>query len=358
VGDVVGEVVTVRQGAEEAEDVHYFEVHLEKVIRLKSDTLLNEQNVSGYLSQVAPVPFSEDFQFSGEIEEHLSAFVPVSSYYVQINGANPLVRSFRNEFAVTLTKQDQFESLERITLADPDAGVVAVGWILHHNYLGAIQATPEVAGLRARVGNIQIGGSDIFTDIFPEARFNAWTVGEIHVLDPRVLPNGRRDNFERNAASAALVHRLHPHGRDVARHCRSSSTHRVQLKKFAAAETKAGELLDILEQGALGTRATESLRREVGGLFGEMEKLAGGLALDAAAAELQDRLAQLRTRFDVLVQLPAEVDPASGPLARIPEHNRDAFTWAVELIYECASNRGAAKALVDRMMARVTGKIE
>lgn len=356
--DVIAEVVTVREGAPEPEDAHYFEVRLEKVIRLRNDELLNEAQVAWYLAQVAPVPFSPEFSFAAAIEEHLARHLRSSVYDIRINRGPALTRPFRDEFALTQTKTDRFQSLQTITLEDPDAGVVAVGWILHHNYLGAIQAASDLRGLRARVGNIQIGGSDIFIDAFPESRFNAWTVGELHILDPRVVPNGRRDNFERIAAATALSHRLLTYGRDVARHCRTSSARRVQLKKFEAAGTKAGELLDILEQGSLGLGAAETLRREARGLLGEMQKLAGGLALDAVANELQDRVAQLRMRFDALVLLPTEVAAASGSLARIPEHNRAAFTWAVELIYECSANRGAAKALIDRMMARVAGTVE
>jgi molecular chaperone HtpG len=356
--DVIADVVTAREGAPEAADAHYFEVHLEKIVRLRNDELLNDAQVAWYLAQVAPVPFPQEFAFAAAIEEHLAQYLRPSTYNIRINGGPTLTRPFRDEFALTQTKTDHFQSLQTITVEDPDAGVVAVGWILHHNYLGAIQAASELRGLRARMGNIQIGGSDIFIDAFPESRFNAWTVGEFHILDPRVVPNGRRDNFERNAAATALAHRLLTYGRDIARHCRISSTRRVQLKRFEGAEVKAGELLDILMQGALPAGAAETMSREVGSLLGEMEKLVGGLALDTAAAELQDRLVQLRTRFDALVQLPAEAAEASGPVARIPEQERDAFRWAVELIYECAANRGAAKLLVDRMMARLAGSVE
>lgn len=356
--NVIAEVVTVREGAPEPEEVHYFEVHLEKVVRLRNDELLNEAQVAWYLAQVAPVPFSPEFSFTAAIEAHLAQHLRPSAYDIRINSGPPLKRPFRDAFALTQTKTDRFQSLQAITVEDPDAGVVAVGWILHHNYLGAIQAASDLRGLRARIGNIQIGGSDIFIDAFPESRFNAWTVGEFHILDPRVVPNGRRDNFERNAAATALAHRLLIHGREVARHCRVSSARRVQLKKFEAAEMKAGELLKILQQGALAVGGAEALRREIGTHLGQMEKLVSALTLDAVGAELQDRLAQLRSRFDALVKLPIETASASGPLALIPEADRAAFTWAVELIYECATNRGAAKALVDRMMARLAGKVE
>jgi molecular chaperone HtpG len=351
--DVVADAVTVREGALEAEDTHYFEVHLEKIVRLRNDDLLNEHEVGRYLAQVAPVPFPADFRFTAAIEEHLSAFLRDPYYKITVNGGAPIERPFRDEFPLTLTKTDRFETLEPIKIEDPDRGVVAVGWILHHNYLGAIQASSEIRGLRARVGNIQIGGSDIFIEAFPESRFNAWTVGEIHVLDPRVVPNGRRDNFERNGATAAVAHRLLNYGRVIARQCRTSSARRVQLRKFGTAEQKASEALAVLEQGALGSSAADSLAREIGTLFGEMEKLVGGLALDPVVEGLQNRLSTLRARHGALRQ-PSDGAPR-GALAKIPQRDREAYTWAVELIYECAANRAAAKALVDRITSRLSG---
>ena len=75
--------------------------------------------------------------------------------------------------------------------------MLAVGFLLHHSYLGAIHRNTKLSGLRARVGNIQIGSNLIFLDLFPETRFNAWTVGELHVLSDKLIPNGRRDDFEK-----------------------------------------------------------------------------------------------------------------------------------------------------------------
>ncbi|MGB8480401.1 MAG: hypothetical protein WCE63_16460 [Acidobacteriaceae bacterium] len=45
----------------------------------------------------------------------------------------------------------------------------------------------------------QVGGDVLLEDLFPETRFNSWTVAETHVLDQRIIPNGRRDDYEHNA---------------------------------------------------------------------------------------------------------------------------------------------------------------
>jgi len=43
---------------------------------------------------------------------------------------------------------------------------------------------------------MQIGTDRIFEHLFEEPRFNGWCVGEVHILDSRIVPNGRRDYFE------------------------------------------------------------------------------------------------------------------------------------------------------------------
>ncbi len=61
-------------------------------------------------------------------------------------------------------------------------------------------------------------GRIVFWRIFsPETRFNGWAVGEIHVVDRRIVPNGRRDHFEQNAHYTNLVNQLGPIAREIAK---------------------------------------------------------------------------------------------------------------------------------------------
>ncbi len=49
-------------------------------------------------------------------------------------------------------------------------------------YHEPIPQSELVKGIRFRVGNIQVGESDIVASEFPETRFNSWSIGELHVL--------------------------------------------------------------------------------------------------------------------------------------------------------------------------------
>ena len=73
----------------------------------------------------------------------------------------------------------------------------AIGWIAHSSYLGALLQKPSIRCMRVRVGNVQIGDETVLDHLFSETRFNRWCVSEIHILDPRIVPNARRDYLNR-----------------------------------------------------------------------------------------------------------------------------------------------------------------
>ena len=38
------------------------------------------------------------------------------------------------------------------------------------------------------MGNIRVGDERVFDHLFEEERFNRWCVGEVHILDSRIIP--------------------------------------------------------------------------------------------------------------------------------------------------------------------------
>lgn len=350
---VMREVVTLRDLHEPDAPPHFFEVRLEKVVRIKNDVLLNTGEVSSYLSQVGPVPMPAAFAFTQEIEEHLRPLIAPPRFDVFLNGsAGPIVRPFEDEFIVSGKKTDRFTELQTLTLPAIDGGTAAVGWLLHHGYTGALRRAPHIRGLRARVGDVQVGGSDIFMHVFPEERFASWTVGEIHVLDPRIVPNGRRDDFEQNGALFHIVNQLAPIARDIARRCRVSSRVRNQMKQFAGRDQKIGELLDVLQQGALNRTAAQGLNKQVGALVAQLEQAAQAEFIPPGDRHLlQHRAAILRRRFEQLRAAPV----GNELLRQLPPHRRAPYAEVFQLIYECSGNHRNAKTLIDRIASRILG---
>ena len=48
--------------------------------------------------------------------------------------------------------------------------------------------------------------------MYASARFNAWIIGEVHVLNRKIVPNGRRDHFEQTTAFENLQSNINNFG--------------------------------------------------------------------------------------------------------------------------------------------------
>lgn len=211
---------------------HFFEVELRRITRHKNDVLLNAVEIRRYLEQVAPVPFHRDFSFGSEITEELKQYGIKTDLNIVMEGAEePITRPFRDNFEINDRITDRFRGIEFLKVPGIDSDCDAVGWVLRHSCLGAIPRRLGISGLRARVGNIQVGDTALLEQHFPEQRFNSWCVGEIHVLTSKVVPNGRRDDFEANAHYANLQAHVSHFGKEFAKRCRDLSSERNKVRQ-------------------------------------------------------------------------------------------------------------------------------
>lgn len=293
---------------------HFFEVRLREVGRHRQDMLLNEKLIGQYLAQVAPVSFSDDFSYAPQIEEHLSHFMNRSPIELTI-GEDRVVRPYRDEIRVPGGPYRLgISEIEFVEVANVDGEIGAVGWLAHHDYVRSIHPSLAVRGLRVRVGDLQVGEPDLLDDCFKEARFNGWTMGEIHVLDRRIVPNARRDNFELNHHAYNLTTQIGPVAAQITRRCRSASVARnsaiiirhaiEQIEERLADERSltAGEVsrfrASILRcQGKLkGVDETEreSLAQELNRLD---EQLAALRSADEASVVALDEALMLITKY-------------------------------------------------------------
>lgn len=347
---LVAEVVDVRHLSVGEAPERFFEVEIGKVVRQRGDRLLDPVAVHGYLSQVAPVPFSLDFHHAIPITDALRAAGPLGELMVTVDGGEPILRPHRDTVDLGATEAAIHE-LTLLEVPGMDGGLAAIGWFAHHDYRGAIPSGAQVKGVRVRVGNIQVGDHTILEQIFPEARFNSWTIGEVHILDRRIVPNGRRDEFEANTHYANLVNHLSPIGRDIARRCRTSSTQRSKLREFESAGRDAAERLAVIGQGAMSDGAQAA---EIGRVFqsvARMRKVIDAEALeDSRRAALESEVIAVETE---LARVGGGIE--ADPLDMVPKGERATYRKVFELIYECSANRVAAKALVDRMIQRLAG---
>ena len=216
---------------------HFFEVIISGICRRAAGTVLNRDAVRAYIAEACPVPINQNFRFATEVDELLTIGGPSMTLRVTLDEeVTPIVRPYKNGVWLSPVREDKFTELEPIQVPSVDSdSIAAVGWIAHSSYMGAITPDTGVRGIRAREGNIQIGDEGVFTNLFPEERFNRWCVGEVHILDPRIIPNGRRDYFEPSPHTRNLENHLRGIFRSISIRCRKASSVRNSAKQVSAA---------------------------------------------------------------------------------------------------------------------------
>jgi len=175
----------------------FFRVEMHGV-QCAKNVLLDIVKVRQYLSQVAPVPFDNMQFFEGEkLDKWLTKEIPsYSTYRVFLN--DDLIRKpYKQTLPLRGSKIDEITDIERFDVSDSRGKVIARGWrALRKDNLGQLSGSDGIDSFRVRIGNILLGDKSLLNACFKEARFNGYNIGEIHVVDPELIPNARRDDFE------------------------------------------------------------------------------------------------------------------------------------------------------------------
>ncbi len=350
VEDLIKEVVRVQRCVAQDVSGHFFEVELSGIVRHGDDRLVNMEAIRDYLSQVAPVPFSPSFRFGKKIEEMLRDNMNLGSVSIYLNDQDqPLFRPHRDEFEARKGVTDLFVDVQFFEIKGTDGELAAKGWVLDHGYFGAIDTASSIKGLRLRSGNMQVGESDVLDELFAEPRFNSWAVGEFHVLDERILPNGRRDHFEQNVPFSNLLGQLRPVAQDVSRRCRHSSIRRNVIRQFDILSKQVAHNLAVISQGAIGQADRKRLERETIKEFTRIEKVGSHSVLEN---DQKRRIARALARYQRRL---ANVSHGRQhkALAAMNSRQKSIVTQLCSLIYECSANKAAAKQLIDRVLSKL-----
>jgi molecular chaperone HtpG len=322
---IIADAVSVSYETADDSNDHFFEVRLRDIARLRNDLLLNERVIAHYLSQIGPLPFSPDFGFGAQIEEHLAPRLRRTPLNLVVAGER-MYRPYRDEMIFPATAHKlRVENIEFFEFANVDGDTGALAWIAHHEYVRSILPTLGVRGLRARVGDLQVGDAGLFDEIFKEPRFNGWSIGEIHVIDPRIVPNARRDNFEVNHHYYNLLVQLGPLAGKITQRCRSASVSRncEQVARNVITETTSR-----LKQKRPFDRA--ELSRLKSAVLRARSK-AKRVSEAALRSELESNLDKLKAKL-------TKVSPKRGASAI-------AVDEAVRLVSKLVTNRAQAETL-------------
>lgn len=264
----VGRIEDVVRGCVEAKTLpgpefpdHFFEVEMSGVARHAARPLLNQEAVRSYVSEVCPVPMATAFPYAKRIQSLFKSPEPPISLHITLNDdPEPVRRPHGKTIQLSANKMDDFKEFEEIHIPCLDSTEdAAVGWIAHSSYMGAIMKGAHIRGVRARVGNIQIGDDAVFNELHAEERFNRWCVGELHILDHRIVPNSRRDYFEPGPHLRNLENHLGPTLRNIGVRCRAASTARNRAQKALSLLSQVEQTYELATSGYLAGREARSL---------------------------------------------------------------------------------------------------
>jgi molecular chaperone HtpG len=250
---VIQEVTAIDVSSEKS-DSHYFSVELIEIDK-QFDILLDTEDIKSYLSQVAPVPFhAQYFLFYHDSEIGIKKQLekidkPLEEYFIYLNDdPNPIYKPYKNYVKAGKgenEKRDNIQEIKYIKEYDENDNLIFWGWYGITNFYGYIK-DEAIAGIRVRKNNIQIGNIKTLDDFFSESRFNKWFVGEVYIYDKDILPNARRDDFEKNDSYINFKEKLEKYTKQVlSKLPRMYSTYNSATNKV---EKKAKELETIEEQ--------------------------------------------------------------------------------------------------------------
>ncbi|MBC2579168.1 ATP-binding protein [Clostridium sp. DJ247] len=275
--DVIREITT-ESFKEEEEIKHYFRVVLKGVST--KHKLLDFDRVENYLCQVAPIPFNKNFIVKDKIYNELDRLgLEKNEYILKIGKSKQefrqIFKPYKRKFYADISKkiEDKIEDVEFKLIRDDylDKNVALV-WYGKSNLYGTI-VDDNVKGLRVRKSGILIGDRFLLNDIFKEERFNGWIQGEVLVFDDKIIPNARRDDFEKNDEYLFLIEELKKVVDEINSEIREVSKIRNQ-KKDGLYQTSLNDLKEACSdlEKTIPAVKTESLDEEFKGLYEQLEK--------------------------------------------------------------------------------------
>ena len=338
--ETVEELTEISSEVCEKNSASFFKIQLNGVVRHGNDVLFNENSVRQYLSQVAPVPFHEDAPFREKIESFLSGHIDVSGFKIFLNDDSEIIqRPYKKDFLISKNEKSSFKDCECFELRNRNDEPLVVGWMLHHDYLGSLKLEGAIRGLRVRSGNMQIGSDRVLAEIFPEERFNSWMVGEVHIIDQNIKPNGRRDGFENTGAFRDLKTKLVPIvGRKIAKECRDNSAARHSARRAQEQLSEMQASLDII---SLGLLSPDKIKKIITDIEDQISFLKDNGKIDPdEELRIQNKLEGMRKN-------------QNHDLQAIPKTQKKLINGIADVIYENANSSKMAESLISEIRSHL-----
>ena len=199
--DLINDTVTAYTTRAHRRDRHFLEVKLDGLRDAPAECLATT-DMANFVSQIAPVPYSDEFPYLQKLREAAETYdIPIEEVNITVREAGKKRRPIEKPYRST----HSFES-GHVPLTDCEIVHSPTkkwwGWIGKKAESGAYTDT-RILGLRIRVRNIQIDGTELVRAVFADnkpshERFQGYFLGEIFVRPEVLVPNARRDGFEDN----------------------------------------------------------------------------------------------------------------------------------------------------------------
>ena len=329
----------------------FFEVTIHRVNRYAASTVLNRDAVRSYIGEVCPVPLSSSFPLASEVQDFLVAHTDYLELDVRLNGDHaPVVRPFGQAIPLTDDYSAVFERLETrvVPRLDQDRPA-AVLWLAHTSYAGSISRRLAIRGLRARAGNIQVGSDDIFEHLFHETRFNGWCVGEVHIVDSRIVPNGRRDYFEFGPHLRNLENHIGAIVQKISTECRRASSQRNKLRSVRVTINQVKCARDLAASGYLHADDAAALLERQRERLSQIRQILQQIQGANSHSDL-DELDLCESRLDAV-----ELDD-EPPLIGVPPHSARTLRSAFGALAEAMPPEGALN-MIKIILHRLSGEL-
>lgn len=346
--DALQHCVTVDTELGETYPEHFFEAEVSGISRHAAGTLLNEDAVRSYIGEVCPVPMSSTFPYAKKVADLFNSSHPLTSQVVTVNDSpEPVQRQHGASIRFNDNRTDRFTDLEPFHIPRLEGtGDAAIVWVAHSSYTGAIPKAAAVRGIRARLGNIQIGDESVFDHLFHEDRFNRWCVGEVHITDPHIIPNARRDYFEPGPHLRNLENHLGPLFRSLSNRCRNSSSSRNREKKLLVDMASLEETHTLAKTGYLSTDATIEMVKDAL----QREAAVRDKMVNASASPKQlERLDRIRDQLSSL----GPPTPAAA-YAAMASADADAYRKVFKELVKAAPSVSAALQMIENILTETS----
>jgi molecular chaperone HtpG len=218
--EVIHKVTIFRNNIAEEPQKHYFKVVLKDILPDYHDVLLDEDKITAYLKQVAPIPYEATFfnnlikpNITKDDSKYLNYYNQLNAVNVSINDIVGLEKPYEIKFKGTeheYTDDDgsirkynaPINEIRFFSIADPQLGDLAWGWYVYTPAGTQIKAidpyTQEnvlTRSIRLRCHNIQVGDENVLNKYFKQARSHVYFNGEVFIINQDIKPTADRSDI-------------------------------------------------------------------------------------------------------------------------------------------------------------------